>query len=405
MSRVVLIIPSATYRATDFMAAATHLGLELVVASDRKPTLETVMGDRSQVIRLDQPEQSAAQIAELHARLPFDAVLGIDDQGVLIAALTAARLGLPHSPVAAVAAARDKALTRRLLTAAGLLQPSWAVLRVGEEVDAAVAEVGLPCVVKPLSLAASRGVIRVDSLGEAKAAVERVRAICADDDRSDTADLLIESFVGGEEVAVEALARGGRVHMLAIFDKPDPLEGPYFEETIYVTPSRHPNALQDEIIATLERSAKVLGIDEGPIHAEFRLSEQGVVTLELAARSIGGLCSRALRFGAGVSLEELILRHALGLGLDDLTPAHAASGVMMIPIPRAGRLEEVRNLDAARSVAGIEGVEITIPRGENVVPLPEGDRYLGFIFAAGSTPEEIEAALREAHEALDIDIA
>lgn len=403
MGRVVLIIPSATYRATDFMAAAEILDVELIVASDRRPTLEAVMGDRSQVIRFDHPEESAARLVELHDRLAFDAVLGVDDQGVVIAALTAERLGLPHSPSSAVVLTRDKAALRRRLESAGMRQPSFATIQAHDDVVSAVAGVGLPCVVKPLSLSASRGVIRVDTVVGGVGAVERVRALVAAATGEDHADVLVEGYIPGDEVAVEALAEGGRATVLAIFDKPDPLEGPFFEETIYVTPSRLAPHLQRAVAEELQRAVFILGLSEGPIHAEFRIDGERVVLLEMAGRSIGGLCSRALRFGAGTTLEELILRHALGLGVTD-SPSRGASGVMMIPIPGAGTLHRVEGADAARRVPSIRGLEITIPVGEKVVPLPEGDRYLGFIFAAGDAPAEVEDALRRAHALLEITI-
>jgi biotin carboxylase len=257
--------------------------------------------------------------------------------------------------------------------------------------------------VKPLSLSASRGVIRADDDAQYAAAVARIRAMLDDPDAQ---PLLVESFVPGAEVAVEGLLRGGELEPLAIFDKPDPLEGPYFEETIYVTPSRLPPATLAAVEATTAAAAVALGLTEGPIHAELRVSTDGesVTLLEVAARSIGGLCSRALRFGAGVSLEEVILRHALDEPLTGLDRADAASGVMMLPIPRAGVLHEVRGQDDARAVPGIVGLEIGIARGRAVEPLPEGDRYLGFLFARGDTPEDVEAALRKAHGRLDVDI-
>ena len=398
MRRVVIIIPSSTYRATDFVAAAQRLGLELVIASDRRATLEAVMGDRSQVVRLDRPDEAAAKLTRLHKRVPFDAVLGVDDQGVLIASLVAERLGLAHSPVAAVSATRDKARTRQVLTEAGLEQPNWVLVAPDGDVTAAIDSVGLPCVVKPLSLSASRGVIKANTPDGVLGAIRRVRAIVPGE------PVLIEAYVDGSEVAVEALASAGEVAILAVFDKPDPLEGPYFEETIYVTPSRLSAQVQSRLAAELQLATTALGLSEGPLHAEFRLGMGGPVLLEVAARSIGGLCSRALRFGAGVSLEELILRHSLGMGPGDRQLDAAASGVMMIPIPVAGTLREVRNLTAARAVMGIGGIEITIPPGQAVVPLPEGDRYLGFIFATGDEPGEVEDSLRKAHAVLDIDI-
>ena len=398
MRRVVLLIPSSTYRATDFVAAAGALDLDLVVASDRRSALQAVIGDRSQVVDLDRPQDAADKLVALHDRLPFDAVVGVDDQGVLAASGVAERLGLPHSSVAAVATTRDKHLLRERLSAAGLAQPLFALTTDDAGVEAAVESVGLPCVLKPLHLSASRGVIRADSVPEALAAARRVRDIAG------SSELLVESYVEGIEVAVEVLISAGNIHVLAIFDKPDPLEGPYFEETIYVTPSRLGPEVQQRVRTELERAIRALELNEGPVHAEFRIGETGVVALEIAARSIGGLCSRALRFGAGVSLEELILRHALGLGIGERRLEDGASGVMMIPIPARGTLVRVGNVDQARAVPGIEGLEITIPVGQKVEPLPEGDRYLGFLFAAASDPADVESSLRQALALLDIAI-
>jgi hypothetical protein len=247
-------------------------------------------------------------------------------------------------------------------------------------------------------------VIRADDAEQARSTAERVRGIQAAAQEPPGAPLLLESYLPGVEVAIEGLLRGGRLQVLAVFDKPDPLEGPYFEETLYVTPSRLPAAVQAEIEAVTARAARALGLREGPIHAELRVDGERVSVLELAARSIGGLCSRALRFGAGVSLEQVILRHALGLGLEDLARESTASGVMMIPIPGAGVLRAVEGQAQARMVEGIAGLEITIARGRRVVPLPDGDRYLGFMFARAKSADAVERCLRSAHARLRIRI-
>ena len=293
---------------------------------------------------------------------------------------------------------------RRALAQAGVPQPRFALLASGADAAAVADEVGFPCVVKPLSLSGSRGVIRADDAEQARAAAERVRGILPAAREPAGAPLLVESYVPGVEVAVEGLLRAGPLEVLAVFDKPDPLEGPYFEETLYVTPSRLPAGVLAEVEAVTARAADALGLREGPVHAELRVDGERVSVLELAARSIGGLCSRALRFGAGVSLEEVILRHALGLGLEALAREATASGVMMIPIPAAGVLREVGGQEEARAVPGIGGLEITIARGRPVVPLPDGDRYLGFMFARATSADAVERSLRAAHGRLRISI-
>jgi biotin carboxylase len=399
VGRVLLILPSSSYRAKDFLAAAGELDVAVTVGSERHSTMSAAMGDRALTLALSDPEHAADQIAERAQRTPFDAVVGVDDQGVMAAAVAAARLGLAHNPPAAVARTRDKAAMRGALAQAGVAQPRFAVLTAAA---GTVADVGFPCVVKPLSLSGSRGVIRADDPEHARAAVRRVRAILAAAGEPADGPLLLESYLPGVEVSVEALLHAGRLEVLAVFDKPDPLEGPYFEETLYVTPSR----LQAGVLAAIEdvttRAAWALGLCEGPVHAELRVDGERVSVLELAARSIGGLCSRALRFGAGISLEQVILRHAIGRGLDDLHPQAPASGVMMIPIPRSGTLREVSGRDEARAVPGIVGLEITVAPGRPVAALPEGDRYLGFLFSSGADPWTVEASLRAAHARLGI---
>jgi biotin carboxylase len=398
MPRVLLLLPTKTYRAKDFLAAAGRLGVDVVVGSERRQAMADAMGDRAIVVPLGNVDAAVDIIVALHDRLSLDAVVAVDDQGVAVAAAASARLGLAHNPVDAVAATRDKAVLRARLAAAAVAQPNYGLVAPGQSVAAAAAQVGYPCVVKPVSRSGSQGVIRVDDDVQAVAAVDRVRAIVGP-----LEPVLVEGFVVGAEVAVEGLLVAGALQVLAVFDKPDPLDGPFFEETIYVTPSCQPALVQVSLAATVASAAAALGLREGPVHAELRVGADGrPVVIEVAARSIGGLCSRALRFGPGISLEEVIVRHAVGAGLDGLRREAQASGVMMLPIRAAGVLVKVSGQAEALAVDGVVGLEISIPTGRPVVPLPEGDRYLGFVFARGPTPADVELALRRAEAALDV---
>jgi biotin carboxylase len=313
------------------------------------------------------------------------------------------------NPLAAARATRDKRVMRELLARAGVPSPAFTTVRLDEDPAAAARRVRYPCVLKPRVLSASRGVIRADDPAGFAAAFARIRAILRAPEVAalgeGTDGLVVEEFVPGAEVALEGLLEVGRLRPLALFDKPDPLDGPYFEETIYVTPSRWPAAVQVAVTEVTARAARALGLTDGAVHAELRLSPgpggtREPVMLEIAARSIGGLCGRTLRFGTGLSLEELILRRALGRPVESLERERAAAGVMMIPIPRGGVLDEVRGLDEARAVPDVEDVTISLHKGQDVVPLPEGSQYLGFIFARAADPARVEAALREAHRHL-----
>jgi biotin carboxylase len=397
--RILLLLPTATYRAADFLGAADRLGVEVVVGSERRQALARSMGDRALVVPLQDVDAAVKTIVALHGRRPLDAVIAVDDQGLMIASMAAKALGFRHNRPDAVRAARDKTIMRERLAEASLRQPDYRVVPGDGDVVAAARQIGYPCVVKPVSLSASQGVIRVNDDGEAAIARTRIQAIL--EHRREA--LLVERFVPGAEVAVEGLLSQGRLEVLAVFDKPDPLNGPFFEETIYVTPSRQSATLLSELGDTASRAATALGLREGPVHVELRIGPDGEVTiLELAARSIGGLCARALQFGAGVSLEELIIRHALGLGLEGLHRESQASGVMMLPIRAAGLLDRVSGQEHALSIEGVVGLEITIPKGRAVVPLPEGGRYLGFVFARAATPEGVEALLRRAESCLEV---
>ncbi len=401
MSRILLLLPTATYRATDFLAAAAELGVEVVVGSEHPNALAGPMGERAVVIPLAAPDAAVEVIVALDSRTPLDAVLAVDDQGVVVAAGAAKRLGLRHNSPESVLATRDKVLTRECLSAAELTQPSFRAIPPGADAVAAANAIGYPCVMKPVSRSASQGVIRVNDADEARQAAQRIRDILGDC----VEPLIVEQFVPGAEVAIEGLLVSGLLKVLAVFDKPDPLVGPYFEETIYVTPSRHDAHTLKELARVTAHAAEALGLCEGPVHAELRIGTDEMVTvLEVAARSIGGLCSRSLHFGGGASLEEVIIRHALGMNVGTPQRKWLASGVMMLPIRSAGVLERVSGQEEARSVTGVVDVQISIPVGRNVVPLPEGDRYLGFIFARGVTAQEVEATLRRAEACLDVQL-
>lgn len=399
MPRALLLLPTSTYRARDFLAAARRLGLDVVVASEEPQVLADVSSDRAVVVPVSDPDAAVDAISALDRRRALDAVVAVDDQGVIVAAAAAEKLGLPHNPPDAAAATRNKVEMRARLARAEVTQPEYRLVDDASDAPDAARELGVPVVVKPVALSASRGVVRVDDVDEVEPVARRVAAI------QGGGPLLVERYVPGDEVALEGLLHDGELQVLAIFDKPDPLVGPYFEETMFVTPSRHTEATQGEIARVTQAAAHAIGLRTGPVHAELRVPADGVaVLLEVASRSIGGLCSRALVFGIGVSLEELILRQATGRPLGSLRRAHVASGVVMLPIPGAGTLVGVHRVDDVRAMPGVDGVEITIAPGRSVVPLPEGDRYLGFVFAHGESPDAVETTLRRAVDTLDVEI-
>jgi biotin carboxylase len=388
--RVLLLVPARTYRAADFILAAERMRLDLVVASDgAMPLGPAVIGVRSADI-----DASARRI--LTRAGTVDAVVAADTPMLVLAATVAARMGLPHNTVEAVRAATDKAAQRRCWAAAGLPQPCFRLVPAGASVRRAAEAVGFPCVVKAVSLSASQGVLRADHAEAAEQAGRRIRQVLDEAERPASEPLLIEQYLPGPELSIDGVLTAGDLTVTAIFDKPGTPDGPTFEETLLVSPSRLAAGTLAAAIRTAADAARALGLRTGPIHAELRIGDRGPALLELAPRSIGGLCSRALRFPGGASLEEVVLANALGRPVPAASGPARPSGVFMLPVPRPGVLRAVEGRDGALAVPGVTGLTITIPAGQRVRPLPDGDRYLGFVFAEGDTPAEVEDALTAA---------
>ena len=428
--RVLILCTTTGYQTRAFVAAAQRLGLAVVFGSDRCHVLEDPWQDGALALHFEDPDASARQIVNAARTNPVHAMVSLGDSPVRTAARACRALGLPSHPPAAADLCRDKYLSRARLRDAGLNVPAFVRFPLAADPQAILEErlaVGYPCVLKPTALAGSRGVIRADNPDEFLAAFERIRALLLSPDvqvMRDAANhfIQVEAYVEGREVAVEGLVDRGRLRVLAIFDKPDPLEGPFFEETIYVTPSRLDPGAQAAIVEALGKAVTALGLYHGPLHAELRLNARGAWTMEVAARSIGGLCSRALRFDSPVlghgqgpgldpsldktaSLEELLIHLALGADVREVRRERAAAGAMMIPIPGPGVYQGVEGMEEAMGTPGVEDIVITARPTQRLVPLPEGSSYLGFIFARGESPQFVEEALRCAHQRLRFVIA
>ncbi len=405
MKRILLLAATTGYQTTVFAETAKSMGLDLVLATDRCHILPDPWGDQAIPIRFEDPESAASTLAKIQPKP--EAIVAVGDRPTYIAALAARHLGLPYNPPESVAAAKNKFQARERFRQAGMQVPAY--IRIPLTTTKAP-KVNYPCVLKPLGLSASRGVIRANNESEFLQALERIRVILESPDirrlnEDQDQFIQIENYIPGREYALEGIITEGRLQTLAIFDKPDPLEGPFFEETIYVTPSRELHDIQATLKATAQQAVTALGLTRGPLHAEFRHNSQGAWILEAAARPIGGLCAKALRFQNGATLEELILHHALGGDVSTWQREERASGVMMIPIPKNGIYQSVKGIEQATQTPGITEVMITAKEGQKLQQLPEGASYLGFLFATSPGPQEVEQALRRAHEKLSFEIA
>lgn len=402
--RVLLVAPRDSYRTASYVAAARELGIEILIASEGKNNLSDLEAPGLQINLSDVAGSLEALTTAAQSR-PFAGVVGTDDSSVEFAVRASMALQLPHNSLLSVQLARRKDLARNHLAISSVKVPRHWKIDLQTSLAAQLQNVIFPCVVKPVALSGSRGVIRANNPEQLEKAIARILDILTDvREPEERETLLIEEFIPGFEVAVEGLLSDGHLEILAIFDKPDPLDGPYFEETYYITPSRHTPDIQTQITDCVSKACAAYGMREGPVHAECRVNADGVWILEVAARTIGGLCGRLLRFGTGYSLEELVLMHALNMNPDTRRETGSA-GVLMIPIPRAGILRRVEGILAARHVPHIEEVVIDVREGYELVPLPEGSSYLGFIFANAPSPAKTEAALREAYACLRVVVA
>jgi biotin carboxylase len=399
--RVLVVASKIGYQTQALAEAGRRLGFDVQLATDRCHHLADPWGDGALSIDFDHPEPLDGDGQR------FDGILAAGDAPAAVASVIAAGQGIPFHPPAAVAIARNKYEARLRFAAAGLPVPRFRRVPL----DAPVPADRYPVVLKPLGLSASRGVIRADNVREFHAAFARIRALLERPEirqhRQEMDRFIqVEEFIPGREYALEGLMTNGKLQIVAIFDKPDPLDGPFFEESIYVAPSRAADSEQAAMLAAVDRAVKALGLTHGPVHAEVRVNSAGVWMLEVAPRPIGGLCARALRFASGWSWEEVLLRHAVGEHrVEDEKLRAGGSAVMMIPIPKRGIFRGVSGVEEALATEGIEGLEVTAMPGNELTPLPEGASYLGFLFAHGKGPAEAEAALRAAHGKLRIHVS
>jgi biotin carboxylase len=407
--RVLLFAAKLGYQTRMFDAAAKKLGVELAFVTDRCHQLNDPWGDQAQAVHFETPEAAAYEVVQQERQKQVDGILALGDRPAAVAAYAAPGLGILFHHPAGVDVCRDKFRMREVFREAGIATPWFRNMSLTPMPEPALLGITYPCVLKPLSLSASQGVMRANNREEFLEGVARLKRLLGSAEIQATRErnldrMIVEGYLPGKEVAVEALVTQGTVRILAVFDKPDPLEGPYFEETIYVTPSRLAEATQEAITKSLILAVQSLGLGHGPVHAEFRVNEEGVWPLEVAARPIGGLCAKSLRFvladGELIGLEELLLRHALGMDGSDAPRESQASGVMMIPVPGSGVFEGVEGEEEARAVSGVVGLEITARVHDYLAAWPDGSSYLGFLFARAEGPEQVEAALREAHRKL-----
>ena len=409
MKRILLLFTTTGYNAQDFIEAARKLNIKVIPGTDRCDVLDDPWKDGALPLRFTRPSEAAQKIMDYARNHPIDAIISVGDSTTIAGALATRKLRLIGNSPESVKSCHSKLLSRKILKKAGLPVPRFRSILLSQDAKKLSKSINFPCVLKPLSLSTSQGVIRANDCTSFVKAFHRVQKLLQlpriqKYQPFDLDQILVEDYLDGQEFALEGLLNNGKLKTLALFDKPDPLQGPFFEETIYTTPSRLPTRLQKELLSCCQKASQALGLTDGPIHAELRLNREGPWIIEIAPRTIGGLCSRALRFGIGMSLEEIHIRHKFKMPIPSLKLKDRSAGVMMLPIKRKGILRRVSGLKQALSIQGIVDVTVTAKKGQLLIPPPEGDSYLGFLFARGSSSEKVEKTLKTAHQQLSFDV-
>lgn len=398
---ILLVAPPDSYRVAPYIRAANQLGIPIKIASHGEHSL---VNEVASGLHIDLYNQDAAikAIVAASEQDNYCGIIAADDMATEIAAHAAHALRLPHNPPQAVHLTRWKHKARAVLKKAGLPAPDFWTVNISDATQGHTPAITFPCVVKPLNLSASRGVIRCNNIAELVNASKRIANIIAPlPDAEARSTVLIEQYIPGAEIAVEAILVDGELTPIAIFDKPDPLEGPYFEESYYVTPSRLPAVVQQKAVHIIEQACKAYGLTTGPVHAELRINDDEPYIIEIAARTIGGECARLLEYASGQSLEALVIQFATGLVKSDVK-FDTAAGVLMIPTPQSGILRRVEGVLSAQKLPHINAIHLAIREGHELITLPEGASYLGFIFASADSPQQVEQALRDAYAQLNI---
>ncbi len=395
---LLLIAHPNSYRIAPYIKAANRMGVNVTVASEGKHSLISEIASGLH-ITFDQPRQTVATILQAHKQTPFSGILGSDDHTVELAAMVAELLQLPHNSPRAAFCSQRKDIARAELALSACPVPLHCLIDLQQPLQKQMAGLPWPCVIKPLNMSASRGVIRADNEAAFMAACQRIKPIIQENQHDFTRHhVLVEEYIDGVEIAFEGYLHNAQLHPITIFDKPEPLIGPFFEETIYVTPSRLEADLQAKILQRVQQACDAYGLTTGAVHAECRIDERDIWILEVASRTIGGDCARMLD-NKNFSIEELAISLAIDAPIKAELPDQAR-GVMMIPIKEKGLLKRVEGLLAARDVPHIDQVEMIIPPGHEMIPLPEGNQYSGYIFASGQTPEQVTAAIKQAYAKL-----
>ena len=381
MKKLLLVIPENSYKSNDFVTSAEKLDLDFLVITDS----QQVSGQFSDTVIIHSFDKELEN--DVREKLQdVTHILPVDHSALKFSAYLVDLLNAKGNNTKSINTAMNKFESRNIFNSISEIKIQNAIVNKIEDIEIFINENGTS-VLKPIYGTASKSVIKVESFQENKAEVEKLMQDCSDQ------DLIIEEFVDGSEYALEGNLINSELNKIVIFDKPINYKEPYFEESIYIAPTEIPDKTQKEIVNLIGKACKKLGLENGPVHVEFKIHNKEIFIIEINPRMIGGLCSRCLSFGLfKTSLEEIALHAFLNNELKSIDLLSNFVGVLMIPTPISGKFISI-NKNELESIPNVSGVEITVSENSNLLEPPFGDKYLGFVFSQGDSKEKVMESL------------
>ena len=381
MKKLLLVIPENSYKSNDFVVAAEKLGIDFLIITDS----EQVSSKFSDTVIINKFD---AELNKNNLKKLKDVthVLPVDHSALKFSGYLVDLLEVKGNKLESINLSMNKYESRKIFNSLLDIKVNNEIIKNIDDVNTFINKNGTS-VLKPIYGTASKSVLKINNVEKNKEQIEKLMQDCFDQ------DLVIEEYIDGKEYALEGTIINSELKKIVIFDKPVEYKHPYFEESIYITPSELSSEAEKRVVSIVDKACKKIGLEDGPVHVEFKINENQIFIIEINPRMIGGLCSRCLSFGLfKVSLEEIILHAFMNNELKNIELLNNYVGVLMIPTPKSGKFISI-NKEELEKIPNISNVEITVPEGSDLLEPPYGDKYLGFAFSQGIDKKTVNESL------------
>ena len=381
MKKLLLVIPENSYKSNDFVFAAEKLGIDFMIITDSEQ-VSSKFSDTVIINKFD-AELNKNNIKKLK---DVTHVLPVDHSALKFSGYLVDLLEVKGNKLESINLSMNKYESRKIFNSLLDIKANNEIIKNIDDINIFINKNGTS-VLKPNYGTASKSVLKINNVEKNKEQIEKLMQDCFDQ------DLVIEEYIDGKEYALEGTIINSELKKIVIFDKPVEYKHPYFEESIYITPSELSSEAEKRVVSIVDKACKKIGLEDGPVHVEFKINENQIFIIEINPRMIGGLCSRCLSFGLfKVSLEEIILHAFMNNELKNIELLNNYVGVLMIPTPKSGKFISI-NKKELENIQNISNVEITVPEGSDLLEPPYGDKYLGFAFSQGIDKKTVNESL------------